>query len=449
MRVGVVGIGRVGLVTAAALASIGHDVTGMDADEATVAALRAGRAPFREPGLDDLLARAIGDDRLRFTSSVAEAVRDARIAFVCVGRPPVGLDDRNLRAVEDAARAIARCASDGLVLVVKSTVPPGTSERIVEVVRMERPDVDIVCASSPEFLREGHAIDDTLRPDRMVVGADDLRAFDALRELYAPLVDSGLHVIETDPSTAELSKLASNAFLATKVSFANALARVSERAGADVVGVTEIMGADPRIGSEFLGAGLGYGGYCLPKDVVTLERVADRLGYDFAMLRETSRVNDETLGAVARSVEEAVRHVEGAPIALLGLSFKPGTDDVRGSPALALATRLLRGGVKVVGYDPMAGDAAAARLPELEIAHDPYRAVEGASCVVVCAGWPEFAELDLARLKATMGQPFLVDAWNLLDPIAVAEAGLRSVAVGRSARAPSPVANPDRRGHDR
>ena len=346
MKIAIVGTGHVGLITGATLAGLGHDVVGTDASAEKVATLRRGEAPFYEPGLDELLQGGLVDGHLSFADTIAEALEGTEVVFVCVGRPPVGLGDRSLTAVEESAREIARASANGVVLVVKSTVPPGTTGRIEKVVRMERPELDFVAVSSPEFLREGHAIEDTLRPDRLVIGSDDPRGFDVLERLYEPLLEAGVRVIRTDPRTAELSKLASNAFLASKISFANAMARVSELAGADVDGVTEIMGADPRIGPAFLRAGIGYGGYCLPKDVVTLERVAERLGYDFGLLREAGRVNDEALKAVARKVEEAVWNIEGKTVALFGVAFKPETDDVRGAPALALAELLLAEGAR-------------------------------------------------------------------------------------------------------
>ena len=345
----------------------------------------------------------------------------------------MGQGDRSLTAVEDAAREVARSAADGVVLVVKSTVPPGTTGRIAKVVAQERPELSCSAVSSPEFLREGHAVQDTLDPDRLVVGADDVHGAQVMNEIYAPLLDRGVMLFRTDPRTAELSKLASNAFLATKVSFANALARVAELADADVDGVTAIMGADPRIGPAFLGAGLGYGGYCLPKDVVTLEKVADRLGYDFGILRETTRINDEAIEAVARKVEEAVWNLEGKTIALLGLAFKQGTDDVRGAPALGLARRLLDEGATVTGYDPMAGEAAVDELPALQVAADAYAAAEGAHCVVLCTEWPEFLNLDPERLKAVMAQPAIVDGRNLLDAASFEDAGFHVSPTGRAA----------------
>ncbi len=436
MKVAIVGTGHVGLITGVALASLDHDVVGMDLSPEKVAMLQRGEAPFHEPGLDDLLREGLEGGRLRFTTSIQDAVEGAAVGLICVGRPQTGQGDRSLTAVEAAVRELARAAAPGIVLIVKSTVPPGTTGRIGQVVRRARPDLDFSAVSSPEFLREGHAVEDTLRPERLVVGSDDARGFAVLRELYAPILAAGHPLIETDPRTAELSKLASNAFLATKISFANALARVAELAGADVDGVTEIMGADPRIGAAFLGAGLGFGGYCLPKDIVTLEKVSERLGYDFGLLREAVRVNEEALAAVARKVEEAVWNLEGKKVVLFGLAFKQGTDDVRGAPALALASVLRDEGALVVAFDPMAGEAAMAMDPDLELAPDPYTAADGADCVVICTEWPEFATLDMGRLRAAMRQATIVDGRNLLDPEAVAAAGFQYFPVGSPPRDP-------------
>lgn len=265
MRIGIIGTGHVGLVTGVALASLGHQVVATDVDQEKLRFLSSGKAPFFEPGLDELLGETLATGSLRFALDMAEAVRGSRVVFICVGRPPVGNGDRSVGAVEDAARSVAAAAQDDVVVVVKSTVPPGTTRRVAQVLASERPSLRFDAASSPEFLREGHAIADTLRPDRLVVGACGDLAVSVLRDLYAPIVASGSRWVETDPESAELSKLASNAFLALKVSFANALARVAERSGADVRDVTDIMGGDERIGPAFLGAGLGFGGYCLPK----------------------------------------------------------------------------------------------------------------------------------------------------------------------------------------
>ena len=432
MKVAVIGTGHVGVITAAGLASLGHEVVGMDLATERVALLARGLTPFHEPGLDELLRDGRRSRRLRFTSSVPDAVRDAAVVFICAGRPSDASGDRSLAAVEDATRAIARNAEATTVLVVKSTVPPGTTGRIAQVAHLERPTLDLIAASNPEFLREGRAVEDTLRPDRIVVGSDDMRAFPVLRELYAPLLPTS-RLIETDPRTAELAKLSSNAFLATKISFANALARIAELTDADIDAVTEIMGADPRIGPAFLHAGMGYGGYCLPKDVTTLQRLSARLGYDFALLREAARVNDEALAAVVEQIEEVVWNLEGKVVTLLGLAFKPGTDDVRGAPPIALAEVLHRAGVHVRGSDPRAGEAARRAAPWLEVIDDPYGAADGAHCLVLCTEWPEFGRLDLDRLRQAMLQPAIVDGRNALPAAEIMAAGFLYLGVGTRA----------------
>ena len=434
MRVGVIGVGHVGLVTGSALAELGHEVVAMDLDVAKIELLRSGKTPFYEPELDELIARQTATGRLVFRSEPAEAVGDAEVLFICVGRPTTAAGDASLTAVEAVGRDVAKHATPGLVIAEKSTVPPGTADRLRLTIARERPGLAFSVVANPEFLREGHAVQDTLRPDRIVVGSDDPGGFEAMRELYGPLVGLGIPLIETDARTAELSKLASNAFLATKISFANALGRVAELTGADVVRITEVMGADMRIGPAFLRAGLGFGGYCLPKDTQTLERIAERAGYDFGLLRAVMLVNEDAVAAVAAKVEEAVWNLEGKRIALLGLAFKSGTDDVRSSPALILARRFADEGAVVVGHDPMAAAEARAAIPELEVADDPYEAITGAHCVVICTEWPEYRELDLDRVRELAAYPIVVDGRNVLDPDRAELAGLTYLPVGRPAR---------------
>ena len=368
MRIGIIGTGHVGLVTGVALASLGHQVVATDVDQEKLRFLSSGKAPFFEPGLDELLGETLATGSLRFALDMAEAVRGSRVVFICVGRPPVGNGDRSVGAVEDAARSVAAAAQDDVVVVVKSTVPPGTTRRVAQVLASERPSLRFDAASSPEFLREGHAIADTLRPDRLVVGACGDLAVSVLRDLYAPIVASGSRWVETDPESAELSKLASNAFLALKVSFANALARVAERSGADVRDVTDIMGGDERIGARLPRRRPWIRWVLSPEDLATLERVASRGGYDFPMLREAERIDEEALEAVIRMVEEAVWNLEGKRIAMLGVAFKAGVDDVRASPALALARRLMDEGAIVTAFDPRASELAATALPGLILA---------------------------------------------------------------------------------
>jgi UDPglucose 6-dehydrogenase len=434
MRVGVIGVGHVGLVTAAALAELGHSVVAMDLDRVKIELLQSGKSPFYEPGLDDLIARQTETGRLDFLSVPADAVSGADVVFICVGRPTTATGDASLTAVEAVGREVARHATPGVVIVEKSTVPPGTADRLRLTIARERPGLAFSVVANPEFLREGRAVRDTLHPDRVVVGSDDRRGVEAMRELYRALTERGIPLIETDVRTAELAKLASNAFLATKISFANALARVAELTGADIVRMTEVMGADPRIGSAFLGAGLGFGGYCLPKDTQTLERIAERAGYDFGLIREVGRVNEEAVSAVAAKVEEAVWNLEGKRIALLGLAFKVGTDDVRCAPALTLARRFTEEGAVVVGHDPMAAAEARAAFPDLQIAGDSYEAVTSAHCIVICTEWPEYRELDLDRVRGLVAYPIVVDGRNVLDPDRAQLAGLTYLPVGRPAR---------------
>ena len=434
MRVGVIGAGHVGLVTAASLGELGHDVSVVDLDSAKIELLRSGKTPFFEPELDELIARQTQAQRLRYVSEPAEAVREAEVLFICVGRPTTSTGDASLTAVEAVGRDLAQHAANGVVIAEKSTVPPGTADRLRLTIARERRRLSFSVVANPEFLREGHAVRDTLEPDRMVVGSDDEHGFRTMRELYRPLTERGIPLIETDVRTAELAKLASNAFLATKVSFANALARLAELTGSDVDRITEVMGADPRIGPAFLSAGLGFGGYCLPKDTQTLERIAERSGYDFDLLRAVMRVNEDAVAGVLAKVEEAVWNLEGKRICLLGLAFKPGTDDVRGAPALVLARRLGEDGAIVVGHDPMAAAEARAVLPEMELADDPYEAVTGAHCVVVCTEWPEYEQLDLDRVRELTAYPIVVDGRNVLDPERAELAGLTYLPVGRPAR---------------
>lgn len=431
MRIGVVGLGHVGLVTAACLAEIGHHVVGTDADRGRAERIRRGQAPFFEAGLEELLAAGLGSARLAIADDVGGAVGGAEVVFICVGTPPRADGEANLVAVERVAREAAARLADGVVVVEKSTVPAGTAERLRLTLERERPGLRFDVASNPEFLREGQAVRDFLQPDRILVGAETARAFEVLRRVYHPLLARGHRLIEVDIRTAELAKHACNAFLALKVSFANALARICELSGADVAGVVEVMGSDPRIGRAFLDAGLGYGGYCFPKDLAAFERLAERFGYRFPLLSEAARINEEAVAATAAKVREALWNLEDKRVALLGLAYKPGTDDVRFSPALALARVLLAEGARVVGHDPRAEDNARAEVPELEIASEPYEAAAGAHCLVVGTDWEEFRGLDLARLRSAMAYPIVVDGRNLFDPEAMARAGFTYYPTGR------------------
>jgi UDPglucose 6-dehydrogenase len=414
------------------LAHIGHEVAGMDLDTEKIAVLNDGRIPFYEPGMQELVTEGLALKRLRFGPDPAEVLPGARVIFICVGTPADPDGEANLAAVEGAAVDIARHADDGAVVVEKSTVPAGTGDRVRETLHRERGDASLHVVSNPEFLREGSAVRDALQPDRIVVGSDDDRGMDAMRELYRPLVDDGVQLIETNTNTAELAKHASNAFLALKISYANALARICELAGADVGAVTAVMGADPRIGRAFLDAGLGYGGYCFPKDVAAFARLSSRLGYPFPLLAEVARINDEAIDVIVAKLRERVWNLPGKRVAILGLSFKPETDDVRLSPALTLASRLVALGAQVAGYDPEAGANAKAALPELIIAADPYDAAEGAHALVIATAWDRFSSLDPARLGEVMARPMIIDGRNMLDAQRFAQAGFEFHPVGRA-----------------
>ena len=437
MQVGIVGVGHVGLPTAAALAHVGHDVVAMDSDPKKIESLNLGLMPFFEEGMEEMVAEQLAAGRLRFTSDVAEVVKDAEVVFICVGTPPRASGEANLLAVEQAAEAVASHATRDLVLVGKSTVPAGTGDRLLRALERYKVGVRLTVVSNPEFLREGRAIYDSLNPSRVLVGSDSPQALKVMRQLYEPLLQGGAEWLETDIRTAELAKHASNAFLSLKISFANAMARICELAGADVTLVADAMGADPRIGRAFLDAGIGYGGYCFPKDLSAFHKLAERLGYDFRLLEEVARINDEAVELVFKKIEETMWNLEQKKIALLGLAFKPGTDDTRLSPALALADRLMRGGARVVGYDPQANENAVRDLPGLEIAPSAMAALEGAHCMVIATDWAEFAEIDLAEAARVMTFSTIVDGRNLLDPLAAVAAGFSYLPVGRPSRTPA------------
>ncbi|WP_338784571.1 UDP-glucose/GDP-mannose dehydrogenase family protein [Streptomyces sp. DG1A-41] len=435
MRLTVIGTGYVGAVHAACMAEIGHDVLGVDVDAERIAALAAGRTPFFEPGLGGMLRRTVDSGRLRFTTSMAEAARFAGTHFVCVGtpqRPVSGAAD--LRHVESAVDGLApHLPGSGHVLVVgKSTVPVGTADRLARRLRATAPDADI--AWNPEFLREGCAVQDTLRPERIVAGVRTAHAEGRLREIYAPLLAGGMPFIVTDTATAELVKLASNSFLATKVSFINAMAEICDATGADVLTLAEAMGADSRIGSRFLAPGLGFGGSCLPKDIRAFAARAEELGLEesVAFLREVDAINTRQRW---RTVELAQRLVGGSfahrNVAVLGAAFKPRSDDVRDSPALAVAQEVRHRGAQVRVHDPEAVDNARAAYPALQFALDVTKACEHADVVLHLTEWPQYRELDPAALATAVRTPAIVDARHTLDPETWCAAGWTLCAPGR------------------
>ncbi len=427
--IGVVGVGWVGLVTAACFAELGHRVIARDIVPEKVEALSRGETTIHEPGLDELLAR--NAERLEFTTEMDELLDGARVLFVCVDTPPTRSGDADLSRVRSVVEDIR---SDGdHVLVMKSTVPAGTGNTI----RRELPGVAYV--SCPEFLKEGSAVEDFMHPDRVVIGADPGAdaSGDAVASLYQPL---GGEIVRTDVASAEMIKLASNAFLATKISFVNEIANVCEEVGADVGEVARGMGLDQRIGSSFLRAGIGYGGSCFPKDVSALKMLAGNTGYHFQLLNAVIEVNELQKRRVVNKLLSHLGSLVGRRVALLGLAFKPDTDDMREASSLVLAARLQGEGAEVVAYDPVAADAARSLLEGVELRDSALEAMEGADAAVLVTEWREFGELDWAEAAGRMARPLLVDGRNFLDPQKLLSAGFEYEGIGRPpAGAPSPA----------
>jgi UDPglucose 6-dehydrogenase len=430
MNIGVVGTGYVGLVTGAAFADLGNDVVCVDNVEEKIAALRAGRMPIYEPGLEEMVARNVADGRLAFTTDIADAVRRSVVVFITVGTPAKDNGQTDLAAVESVARAIGRAMERYTVVVNKSTVPVGTGDFVREVIeRHQRTHVPFDVVSNPEFLREGCAIEDTLRPDRIVIGAPTQQVAMTLLELYAPLERP---MIITDVPSAEMIKYASNAFLATKISFVNVIATICELAGADITQVAKGMGLDPRIGPAFLGAGLGYGGSCFPKDTDSLVHTAAALGVDFGLLRAAVEVNAERAGHFVRMIEKALGPLDDKRVAVLGLAFKPNTDDMREAKSIEVVTRLAELGAQVRAYDPVAVENAKRMLPESVVYSDsPYAAAADADAVALVTEWNEFKFLNLERLRAVMRRPVLFDGRNLWEPERMRRLGFEYYSIGR------------------
>ena len=447
MHVAVIGTGYVGLVTGACLAEIGHQVVCMDDDPAKIATLQAGRLPVFEPHLAPMVDRTRRAGRLRFTTDVAATVRDAAVIFICVNTPSRPDGEADLTYVERAVRRIAEHATQDTLITEKSTVPVQTGQWIEKTLAVyaERPGLTFEVASNPEFTREGAAVEDFLHPDRIVVGVSGPRAEGVLRALYAPIVegkfacpihpecrgDRAVPFLVTDIASAELIKHASNSFLALKIAFANAVADVCEAAGADILQVVRGGGLDKRIGRAFLNAGIGFGGSCFPKDLHAFVKIAEQTGYDFALLKEVDRINVARRQLVVDKLKRALWNLAGKRIGLLGLAFKPQTDDVREAPALAIARRLLAEGAEVRGYDPQAAAKAKQALPALVLCPDPYALAAGAEALVLCTEWPEFLSLDYARMKAAMVRPLLLDGRNLLDRDTLTALGFEYIGIGR------------------
>ncbi|MEO6339116.1 MAG: UDP-glucose/GDP-mannose dehydrogenase family protein [Caulobacteraceae bacterium] len=434
MRVAMVGTGYVGLVSGACFADFGHVVTCIDKDASKIDRLRAGEIPIFEPGLEQLVASNVREGRLFFTTESAEAIRAADAVFIAVGTPSRRGDGHaDLSYVYAAAEEIADLIDGFTVVVTKSTVPVGTGDEVEAIIRRRRPDADFAVVSNPEFLREGAAINDFKRPDRVVVGTEDERAKEVMRELYRPLNLNETPILFTGRRTSELTKYAANAFLAMKITFINEMADLCEAVGADVQQISRGIGLDNRIGSKFLHAGPGYGGSCFPKDTVALVRTAADAGAPVQLVEATVRVNDARKRAMAHKVSALFGgDVAGKTIAFLGLTFKPNTDDMREAPALDIIPALQGMGALIQAYDPEGMEEAGRLLERVDFRAGPYDAVEGADAVVIVTEWDQFRALDLDRMKLLMRTPVLIDLRNIYRPAEMRARGFTYASIGRA-----------------
>jgi UDPglucose 6-dehydrogenase len=429
-----IGSGYVGLVSGACFASAGHDVVCVDKSDAKITALKAGKIPIFEPGLEQLVASNSRLGRLSFTTDIKAGVKGADAIFIAVGTPSRRHDGHaDLSYVHAAAREIGEALEDYAVIVTKSTVPVGTADEIERIIADTNPPHDFAVVSNPEFLREGAAIDDFKRPDRIIVGTEDQRARDVMTEIYRPLYTSQAPLMFTARRTSELIKYAANAFLATKITFINELADLCEATGADVQDVARGIGLDNRIGTKFLRAGPGYGGSCFPKDTLALIKTAQDYGTPQRIVETVAAVNDQRKRAMARRIIQAAGgQVRGKTIALLGLTFKPDTDDVRDAPAIAIVTALQDAGARIRGYDPEGMSQFREVHPHIEFAEDAYSCARGASVLAIVTEWDDFGSLDLNRVKSAMATPVMVDLRNVYRPNDVRSRGFEYSSIGRA-----------------
>jgi len=428
-----IGAGYVGLVSGACFADFGHDVTCVDTDSRKIDALLAGKMPIFEPGLSDLVARNVAADRLKFTTDLKQGVRDADAVFVAVGTPSRRGDGHaDLSYVYAAAKSIGEAISSYTVIVTKSTVPVGTGDEVERIIREANPQAEFSVVSNPEFLREGAAIDDFKRPDRIVIGTEDPRATEVMRQIYRPLYLNAAPILVTSRRTAELIKYAGNAFLATKITFINEIADLCEKVGADVQDVSRGIGLDNRIGSKFLHAGPGYGGSCFPKDTLALLKTSQDNDAPQRIVEAVVAVNDNRKRAMGRKIIQAMGgNVRGKTVAVLGLTFKPNTDDMRDSPALAVIQTLQDAGAIIKAYDPEGMEQASLVLDGVVYCEGPYQAIEGADALAIATEWDVFRALDLDRVKKLLKAPVVVDLRNIYNPAEMVEAGFHYTGIGR------------------
>ncbi len=435
MHIAVIGTGYVGLVSGAGLADFGMKVTCVDIDEEKIKKLKKGQIPFYEPGLDELVKRNLKAGRLDFTTDFAKAVKNSLVIFICVGTPPLPDGSADLSQIRDVALKLAETIDDYKVIVTKSTVPVGTNRWIKELIdKNKKVDASVDVISNPEFLREGNAVEDFMHPDRVIIGGESAYAIAIIKDIYRPLYLAETPFIITNLETAELIKYASNAFLATKISFINEIANFCEKVGADVTVVAKGMGLDPRIGPKFLNPGPGFGGSCFPKDVKALINQGKQLSSPFKILEAVIEVNEKQKLRVISKLEAFLGDLKNKSIAILGLSFKPNTSDVRESPALTVIPVLLEKGAKVKAYDPVAMEEfkkAAKNLP-IEYASSPEDAVKDTHAMVILTEWNEFRFLDLGKIKKLMKTPVLIDMRNIYEPEVVKKLGFSYSGIGRS-----------------
>lgn len=436
MNIAIVGSGYVGLVTGVCLAHIGHRVMCVDNDTQKVKKLKNGQVPIYEPGLQELMLHLLKKKRLQFTTSIKDATKKCLVIFIAVGTPSKKNGEADLTFVENVAREIAIHMDSYRLIVEKSTVPAETGQRIRRTVSLNLPKrfqnrkngFDFDVASNPEFLREGSAIQDFMAPDRVVIGVESKKAEDLLREIYKPI---RTHMVVTNINSAEIIKHASNSFLATKISFANALSQICDKVGADILKVTEGMGHDKRIGRSFLNAGVGYGGSCFPKDVDAFIRLSEKNGYAFNLLKEVRNVNNEQKACFVRLIEDKLWILKGKTIGVLGLAFKPDTDDMRNAPSLDIMALLQAEGAKIKAYDPVAMPCAQKFLKGVNFCKDAYALAKGCDCLVLLTEWQEFQKLNFKRMGQTMRQAMIFDGRNFLDPLMMEKAGFEYYGIGR------------------
>jgi UDPglucose 6-dehydrogenase len=429
MKIAVIGSGYVGLVSGACFASLGNQVICVDIDEKKIAKLKKGKLPIYEPGLEEMVAENMKKKHMFFTTDLKDAVRRSDIIIIAVGTPPRPNGEADLSFVEDVARTIAKTMTSYKLIVEKSTVPVQTGNWIKQTLKQNvKKGVSFDVASNPEFLREGSAVQDFMNPDRIILGVESAKAKRILIDLYKPLKS---RILVTDINSAEIIKHASNSFLATKISFINAISRVCDAAKADVQLVALGMGLDNRIGKNFLNPGIGFGGFCFPKDLSAFIRISEKMGYDFELLKVVEKINEDQKSYFVKKIEDALWNISSKTIGVLGLSFKPNTDDMRYAPSIDIISELQSHGAKIKAFDPHAMEKAKTYLKKVEFCKDSYSVCKGSDCLIILTEWNEFKELDFKKIKKLLNQPVVVDGRNIYDPAQMKALGFQYYSIGR------------------